>query len=104
MLEGIEVVVYKHYHPPGIKRVLAPGSSAFIGEIDESTVLKYPLAPGGDMDRLNVERQLLEIVGPHKGIIGLKGFSENGIYLERALNGTLAQFILESGDTASSLI
>lgn len=102
MLDDTEVIVYKHYRPPRVKRVIASGSSAFIGEIDEFTVLKYPLAPGGDMGRLDVERQLLEVVGSHERIIGLKGFSEEGLYLERAFNGTLAQFILESGSALCS--
>jgi serine/threonine protein kinase len=88
------VIIYQQYCPLGVKRVLASGSSAFIGEIDDSTVLKYPLAPGGEMNRLEVERKLLEIIGRHERIIGLKGFSETGLYLERALNGTVADYIL----------
>ena len=49
------------------------------------------------MTRLDVERKLLETIGPHERIIGLKGFSDTGIYLERAINGTVARYILESG-------
>ncbi|OAL45464.1 kinase-like protein [Pyrenochaeta sp. DS3sAY3a] len=90
------VTIYQQYCPPGVKRVLASGSSAFIGEIDDSTVFKYPLAPGGEMIRLEVEGKLLEIIGRHERIIGLKGFSETGLYLERALNGTVADYILTS--------
>lgn len=90
------VNVYQHYCPPGVKHVLASGSSAFIGEVDDSTVFKYPLAPGGDMTRLEVERKILGIVGPHKRIIALKSSSDTGLYLERAVNGTLADYILES--------
>lgn len=70
--------------------------STWIGEVDESTILKYPLKPGGDMTRLEVERKLLEIVCPHERIIDLKGFSDSGIYLERARNGNLADYILDS--------
>ena len=87
MSDDADVVVYRHYYTPGVKRVIASGSSAFIGEVDESTVLKYPLAPGGDVSRLEVERELLEIVGPHPRIIGLKSLSDTGLYLERAVNG-----------------
>ncbi|KAF1912219.1 kinase-like domain-containing protein [Ampelomyces quisqualis] len=90
------VTIYQQYCPCGVKRVLASGSSAFIGEIDDSTVFKYPLAPGGEMDRLEVEGKLLEIIGRHERIIGLKGFSETGLYLERAQNGTVADYILTS--------
>ena len=70
MSDGVDVVVYRHYYPPGVKRFIASGSSAFIGEVDESTVLKYPLAAGGDVSRLKVERELLEIIGPHPRVIG----------------------------------
>lgn len=101
MSDDIDVVVYRHYYPPGVKRVIASGSSAFIGEIDESTVIKYPLAPG-DTSRLEIERTLLEIVSPHHRIIGLKSFSDTGLYLERAVNGTLAYHLLESGHLAAS--
>lgn len=91
------VTIYRHYCPPGVKDVIASGSSAFIGEVDDSTVLKYTLAPGGDMERLEVERRLLEIIGPHPRIIGYKGFLPGtGIYLERATNGTVAQHLLEA--------
>ncbi|KAL2127179.1 hypothetical protein VTI74DRAFT_11199 [Chaetomium olivicolor] len=74
------------------------GGSAFIGEVDDSTVFKYPLAPGRDMTRLEVERKLLEIILPHESIIAFKGFTDTGIYLERATNGTVAEYILESGN------
>ncbi|KFY76423.1 hypothetical protein V498_09581 [Pseudogymnoascus sp. VKM F-4517 (FW-2822)] len=56
-----EVVVYHRYCPTGVKRVIATGTSAFIGELDESTVLKYPLSPTGDVSRLDIERKLLQI-------------------------------------------
>ncbi len=68
-----------------------------IGGVDDSTVFKYPFAPGGDMTRFATERKILEVIGPHPRIIGLRGFSEMGIYLERAVNGTVAHYLLESG-------
>jgi hypothetical protein len=80
--EGRTVHHCYRYYPPGVKQTLASGRSAWIGEVDDSTVFKYPLVPGGDMTRIDVERKLLEI-------IGLKGFSDTGIYLERAVNGTV---------------
>lgn len=63
------VVVYQHYTPPRVKRVIASGSSAFIGEVDELTVMKNPLTPGGDTSRIDIKRKLLEIIGPHERII-----------------------------------
>lgn len=101
-MDDAEIVLYQQYCPAGVKQVIASGSSAFIGEVDESTVFKYPFTPGGDMSRLEVERKLLEIVGPHERIIALKGFSDNGLYLERAVNGTLAHYLLESSNPPPS--
>ncbi|RMZ71443.1 serine threonine kinase [Pyrenophora seminiperda CCB06] len=89
------VTHYSQYYPQGVKRVLTSGGSAFIGEIDDSTVFKYSLAPGVEVNRLEAERKILEIVGRHERIIALKGFSEEGIYLERAVNGTIADYILD---------
>ncbi|KFY35567.1 hypothetical protein V494_05801 [Pseudogymnoascus sp. VKM F-4513 (FW-928)] len=99
----VDVVVYRHWGPPGVKRVIATGTSAFIGEVDDYTVLKYPLSPGGDMSQLEAERKLLEVVGPHPRIISLKSFSVVGLYLERAMNGTLADYLLESGNPTPSI-
>ena len=91
------ITTYQHYCPPGVKRVLALGTSAFIREVDESTVFKYPLTPRGDMACLEVERKLLEIIGPHEQITRLKSFSDSGLYLEHALNRNVANYMLESG-------
>ena len=101
--DEITITVYQHYCSPGVKSVLASGSSSFIGEVDGLTVLKYPLAPGGDMTRLEAERNMLDVIGPHERIIGLKGFSDTGPYLERAVNGALADYILEAGDPPPSV-
>lgn len=102
MSDDANAIIYRHYHPPGVKRVIASGSSAFIGEIDASTVLKYPLAPDEDMGRLKIEAKLLELVGPHARIIRLKSVSDRGLYLELAINGTLSAYLLESGNPCPS--
>ena len=76
------------------------GTTAFIGEIDDSTVLKYPLSPN-EFEKLAVlqaEKRMLEILGPHPYIIALKtpvpdndnDSTNNGIYLERAPHGSLS--------------
>lgn len=103
MTEETEVTIYRQYCPPGVKRVIAAGSSAFIGEVDDYTVFKYPLAPNGDMSRLEIERKLLEIVGLHERIIKLKDASGTGLYLERAANGTLADYMLEIANPPPSM-
>ncbi|KAF6824707.1 hypothetical protein CMUS01_10119 [Colletotrichum musicola] len=95
MAEEQEVIVIERYCPPGVKNIIAAGGSAFIGEVDDCTVLKYALRAGDELtlSQLDTERKLLEIVGPHKRIIGLKSFSETGLYLERAANGSVAQHL-----------
>lgn len=57
MLDDTEVIIHRHYCPPEVKKVIASGSSAFIGEVDDLTVMKLPLAPGGDMSRLEISRK-----------------------------------------------
>lgn len=100
----VVVHIYNQYYPPDVKRVIASGGSAWIGEVDDSTVLKYPLAPGLDLERLKAEQRLLELIGPHPRIIGLKGVSETGILLERAVKGNLANYLLDSESTPPSIL
>lgn len=95
-MEEPEVVEYKFYCPPGVRRVIACGTSAFIGEVDDSTVLKYPVEAGGDRTRLELEHQILTAVGRHPRVVAHKGFTEAGLYLERAANGTIVEFLSAS--------
>ena len=98
-------VTYSQYYPPGVKRVLASGTSSWIGEVDETTVLKYPLdLEGKDRIRLEIERKILEAIGPHPRIIGLKGYTDIGMYLERATKGTLADYILNPDIPSPSIL
>ncbi|PHH85427.1 hypothetical protein CDD83_426 [Cordyceps sp. RAO-2017] len=84
------------YFPPEVqvKRVLDTGAGAWIGETDDTTVYRYPKIPGEHIERLEAERKLLEIVGAHERIIGLKGFTDTGLYLERAANGDVLQYMI----------
>ena len=93
-----EVVEYYHYFPQGVRRILASGTSAFIGEVDSSTILKYPLERGGDLSRLRHEHKLLQLVGPHDRVIAIadRGLTDDGLYLERASNGALLTVANES--------
>ncbi|TPX14902.1 uncharacterized protein E0L32_005011 [Thyridium curvatum] len=99
----VQVYEYHQYCPPGAQRVIASGFSPWIGEMDESTVFKYPLNPGGDRTRLELEHQILEIVGPHPRIIGLKRLSEAGLYLERTANGTLYSYLTDRTKSPPSI-
>lgn len=100
--EADTITVCQVYCPPGVTQVLATDTSTFIGEVDEFTVLKYPLIPGRGVDRLDVEKKLLEIVGPHEWVIRLKGFSDTGLYLERARNESIGKYVLESDNPLPS--
>lgn len=98
-----EVVEYHFYCPPGVQKVIACGTSAFIGEVDDSTILKYPLEPGGDRTRLEIEHQILSVVGRHPRIVTHKGYTEAGLYLEHVANGTISDFLSGSDHPRPSL-
>ncbi|RDA95351.1 hypothetical protein CP533_3447 [Ophiocordyceps camponoti-saundersi (nom. inval.)] len=92
------------YWPNGVHKILACGSTAFIGKIDDFTVLKYP-RERGYLACIEHEHRLLEIVGSHERIIAIagQGLTDCGLYLERASNGDLATFVLGSRQGDMSL-
>lgn len=96
-----EIVVYRYYYPPPVKEILASGSYAFIGLVDETTVLKYPLDKNDDMERLKAEYEMLKAVGPHPGVIAQLGFTSDGLYLERAQE-SIYSFLTAVDHAASS--
>lgn len=102
-MSNYEVVEYRQYCPAGVRRVLASGTSAFIGEVDESTILKYPLEPGGDMTRLEHEHAILSLIGQHPRIIAQKGLTDAGLYLERATKETIYKYLLSSDHNPPTL-
>ena len=79
------------YKPEGVSEFLGLGSDSFIGTVDETTILKYPKTPGDKtaLSNLDLEAQILTVIGPHKHIIGFKGQREDGLLLERALRGSI---------------
>ena len=103
MSDEMDVVIIKQYFPPGVKEIIGTGTFSYIGVVDESTVLKYPHVVGQDLEQQEIEIKLLEQVCPHPRIIQLKGHSESGIYLERATNGSLADYLLEPDRPPSSI-
>ncbi|KAI0096095.1 kinase-like domain-containing protein [Nemania sp. FL0031] len=105
MSDNAEVRVLHRYYPDGVKSVIGSGTSAWVGEVDEFTVMKYTHTKEGDEEelmRLDAEKQLYEIVGPHERIIKFKGSAPNGFYLERAANGPLAEYLLNSDNPPPS--
>ncbi|MCJ1473155.1 hypothetical protein MMC13_001806 [Lambiella insularis] len=106
-----DIVIYSWY-PRGVERVIASGGSHFIGLVDENTVLKYPSLPSEEplglhlenkkIDRilrqeqqigLDVEEQILGILGQHHRIIRFKGKHEDGLLLEYMPNGSIADYL-----------
>ena len=89
------------YKPEGVTEFLGLGADSFIGIVDETTILKYPKMPGDKtgLATLDLEAQILTTIGPHEHIIGYKGQREDGLLLERAQNGSIAQFLKERKPT-----
>ncbi|KAL8736211.1 MAG: hypothetical protein Q9166_000366 [cf. Caloplaca sp. 2 TL-2023] len=83
------------YKPEGVTEFLGLGADSFIGTVDETTILKYPKTSGDKtaLTILDLEAQILTKIGPHKHIIGYKGQREDGLLLERARRGSIAQFL-----------
>jgi serine/threonine protein kinase len=99
--------------PPDVKEVLQ-GHFVKIGLVDDDTVLKYTFCPNPDvvpdiheysfpptkqhyleeLEDLKLEAKIYEAVGPHPRIIGFRKFDpEAGIYLERAHNGSIENYL-----------
>ncbi|TID17517.1 serine/threonine protein kinase [Venturia nashicola] len=114
-MSDVTTFMYSRWHPQNVKRILATGSSAFVGEIDDHTVLKYPHAQVHEeralerqsrieMEaRLDIESKILDVVCPHPRIIQKLGYSPGELYLQRGVNGTVADYLLESGKPPPSV-
>ncbi|KAI9053502.1 hypothetical protein LZ554_002457 [Drepanopeziza brunnea f. sp. 'monogermtubi'] len=84
------------YYPPGVTEIIASSFSCSLGRIDDTTVLKYLHDESPDIKaqaRLHIEAQMYAILGDHDRIIKFKGVEGNGIRLEYAINGSLAQYL-----------
>ena len=92
-----EIISRDFYKPKGVTGYLGLGVDSFVGAIDETTVLKYPKTPGDEtaLSILKIEAEILTAIGPHKYIVGYKGLREDGLLLERALYGSIKQFLYD---------
>lgn len=95
-MSHITYVELKEYLPSSVKRVITIGGSCWIGEVDDWTVLKYPHDRGVEIDRFQTEFKILSILGRHPRIISLKGYTDDGLYLERAVNGDLHDLLTDN--------
>ncbi|KAF2241372.1 hypothetical protein BU26DRAFT_440754 [Trematosphaeria pertusa] len=71
------------FFPAGVQRIIATGSTSYVGIIDQDTVLKYPHEQH-DQRGLKVEAAILGVLGSHPRIIKLKGWDKEGLRLEYA--------------------
>jgi serine/threonine protein kinase len=78
--------------PQGVKQIIANGGGCWIGEVDKSTVLKFPHTVEG-MECLRIESQILGVLGNHPRIIQSKGLTEDGLLLEFASNGNVHDYL-----------
>jgi hypothetical protein len=92
-MSHITDVELKRYIPPTVKREFTTGSSCWIGEVDDSTVLKYPNERDVELDRSQTEYQILTILNQNHRIIRLKGYTDDRLYLERAVNRDIHDFL-----------
>ncbi|KAF3492228.1 eukaryotic translation initiation factor 3 subunit I [Arthroderma uncinatum] len=89
----VEVIQVSRYYPPGVSKIIGRGGESYIGLIDESTVLKYPCIPG-NREGIEIEAELLAILGNHPRILSLKGLNEHGLLLQYAPNGNVYDRVL----------
>lgn len=94
------VIRFNAYSQEGI-RFLTQGTSCFIGIVDETTVLKYPIAKGdkATLALLGIEARMYQAIGPHKYIIGFKGQRKDGLLLDRARIGSIAEYLKNNKPT-----
>ena len=101
------------WHPIGVKRIIATGSSNHVALVDDKTVLKFPVVPSNEeaiftpkgqafrrilrqnaVQGLLVEEQILRTLGEHPRIISLKQKKhKDGLLIEYAPNGSVENYL-----------
>ncbi|KAG4436401.1 hypothetical protein IFR05_008124 [Cadophora sp. M221] len=100
------------WYPQGIRSFVAAGANHYVATIDETTVLKFPIMPheeqtehSAEVQRfrssvraaavrgLEVEEQILRILGKYHRIIQLKGRHKDGLLLEYLPNGYVERYL-----------
>lgn len=83
------------YMPPGVRAILATGSTSFVGDLGNDQVLKYPHV-AEDRKVIEHEASVYKILGSHPRILPYYGQDPAGLRLGRAANGTLREFLNET--------
>ncbi|KAF1842061.1 kinase-like protein [Cucurbitaria berberidis CBS 394.84] len=99
-MSHISYTTIHRYLPPTVKRIIARGGDCWIGEIDETTVLKYPQVQGKPYPELQIEAKMLSVLGRHPRIVQSKGLTKDGLLLEFAPNGNLHDYLTANPDTS----
>lgn len=92
-MSHISYVELHRYLPQGVKRIIAHGGGCWIGEVDETTVLKYPHTRE-EMNRVQIEAKMLNVLGSHPRIVQSKGLTKDGLLLEFAQHGNLHDYLV----------
>ena len=89
------------YFPEAVREFLAVGGNSFLGVVNETTVFKYPRIPGDKyaIASLDVEAQIFNAIGPHHRIIGFQGQKDDGLLIDYAPLGSLAQYLAKNPTT-----
>jgi serine/threonine protein kinase len=91
-MSHITHIELRRHLPQGVKKIIANGGGCWIGEVDNSTVLKFPHTVE-EMKCIRIESQILGVLGNHPRIIQSKGLTEYGLLLEFAPNGNLHDYL-----------
>ena len=86
-------VIIEYYCPPGVIAPCGVGSSCYVGQLSDDTVLKYPLTKD-EWPVIRTESQMYEVLGSHPRILACFGLDEYGLKLKFAVNGTVKESIL----------
>ncbi|KAF1914157.1 kinase-like domain-containing protein [Ampelomyces quisqualis] len=88
---------FQSWSPTGVRSIIAAGTNHFIGLVNDTTVLKFPRfrrsVREAAVKGLQVEEQILGILGEHPRIIQLKGKHEDGLLLEYLPNGSIERYL-----------
>lgn len=98
-MSHVTYVEIPRHLPQEVKRIIAHGGGCWIGEIDETTVLKYPHSPE-EMKWVRIEAKILSVLGHHPRIVQLKGLVNDGLLLELAPNGNLHDYLIAHPETS----
>ncbi|KAH8721591.1 kinase-like domain-containing protein [Phaeosphaeriaceae sp. PMI808] len=110
---------FQSWYPRGLRSVIAAGTNHFIGLVDDTTILKFPVSPQeadglyptdaqrfrrsvreAAVNGLQVEEQILEKLGEHPRIVQLKGKHADVLLLEYLPNGSVERYLQANPHTS----